>query len=112
MDASAGDLLQPLVDEAQAQLEAALRGASLCAVSRDPHHGTSQVKVQEGRWYTLKDLLRDLDNGSTPTAAIAAAEQRLSTRVPGGETWLDYRAGAVQAVADARSLWGIGGSAV
>jgi len=94
------DLLAPLIAQAEAELEAALRGASLCAVSRDPRQGSSDVKFKEGRWYTLRDVQRQLDAGLDLPEAIAAVTKEQSMRTPAGDAWTTYRAGAAAALED------------
>ena len=57
--ADSADLLeQPLAD-----LDRALRGASLCTVSRGPQQGLRDVKVKDGRWNAISAVARALDNG-------------------------------------------------
>lgn len=104
MDASDGGLLDSLVLRAQGAMEAALRGASLCSVSRDPGRGATDVKVCEGRWYTLRDIQRDLERGLEPQAALAAAAERVESRTPSGPAWVDYRRGAQEGLDLARSV--------
>ena len=52
--------LEDLTTTAQHELERALRGASLCAVSRDSAAASTSVKFLEGRWYALQDVRRRL----------------------------------------------------
>jgi hypothetical protein len=94
--------LQQLLDRAERELEAALRGASLCAVSRDPRQGGANVKFLEGRWYTLRDVQRRLEQGAPDALADVAAE--LERRTPQGPAWADYAAGAASALEDARAV--------
>ena len=99
--------LDELTDRAQAELEAALRGASLCAVSRDPSAGATTVKYLEGRWYTLRDVQRRLDvQACSLDAAIEAVESESQRRTPAGDAWRDYARGAASALADVRALAG------
>lgn len=91
-----------LREQAEGELERALRGASLCAVSRDPSAGASSVKFLEGRWYTLRDLERHLERGSTLEEALDAVTAQIDQRTPAGPAWEDYRAGALAALADVR----------
>lgn len=92
--------LAALIAQAEAELEAALRGASLCSVSRDPRQGASDVKFKEGRWYTLRDLQRQLDAGLDLSAALAVVAEEQSRRTPQGDAWTTYRAGAAAALED------------
>lgn len=98
-----GPDLVGLRERAEAELERALRGASLCAVSRDPSAGASSVKYLEGRWYTLRDLERQLDAGATLDDALAAVGEQLERRTPSGPAWADYRAGALAALDEVRA---------
>lgn len=93
--------LDDLVDTAQTELEAALRGASLCSVSRAPHQGTTDVKFKEGRWYTLRDIQRHVTAGVAVSQAIDAVSQEVLRRTPSGDIWATYRAGAMSALEDA-----------
>lgn len=102
------DLLAPLIAQAEAELEAALRGASLCAVSRDPRQGMSDAKFKEGRWYTLRDVQRQLDAGLDLPEALAAVAAEQSVRTPAGDAWTTYRAGAASALEDIALQWGLG----
>jgi uncharacterized protein YoaH (UPF0181 family) len=95
--------LDDLVLAAQAQLEAALRGASLCSVSRDPRRGASDVKLHEGRWYTLRDIQRLLATGEQPGQAVDAVSSELRRRTPAGEAWASYLSGGEQALREART---------
>lgn len=90
--------LDALVDAAQRDLEAALRGASLCSVSRDPSAGATTVKFLEGRWYTLRDIQRRGIDG------IDEVEEAVSRRVPNGPAWRDYADGARSAIDAVRRL--------
>ena len=85
-----------LATAAERELEAALRGASLCAVSRDPAAGASTVKFLEGRWYTLRDVQRRMavDPSLSIEEAAGAVERDAARRTPQGDAWRDYRAGA------------------
>lgn len=89
------------------KLERALRGASLCAASREPAQGLVDVKFREGSWYTLRDIERRLEQGTPVEAAIADAAAEVSRRTPAGETWRAYREGAEQALSEARSALGV-----
>lgn len=100
---SEAERLEPLVQRAQAEVEAALRGASLCSVSREPGRGSADVKVCEGRWYTLRDIQRELERGAEPAAALASVGERLRVRTPSGSAWEDYRRGAGEALDLART---------
>jgi hypothetical protein len=97
-----------LVDRAQAELESALHGASLCAVSRDPSAGATTVKYLEGRWYTLRDIQRRLEAGEYDSLSAAAddVEAENTRRTPNGDAWRDYTQGAASALADVRGLIG------
>jgi hypothetical protein len=100
--------LRELIAVAEAELEAALGGASLCSVSRSPHRGAMDVKEREGRWYTLQDIQRRLDEGIAPGDAITSVLEQVTTRTPAGEAWITYRIGALGAVEDARDALGLG----
>lgn len=91
-----------LREQAEVELERALRGASLCAVSRDPSAGASSVKFLEGRWYTLRDLERQLEKGSSLEEALDAVAGQIGQRTPTGPAWEDYRSGAMSALAEVR----------
>lgn len=109
MSPTDAERLEPLVQQAQGEVEAALRGASLCSVSREPGRGATDVKVHEGRWYTLRDIQRDLEKGADADRAIADAESRVQSRTPSGEAWADYRRGAAEALGQARQALGLDG---
>ena len=47
--------LDTLAEEAEREWETALRGSSLCSVSRRPAQGAGDVKTKEGRWCALRD---------------------------------------------------------
>ena len=100
-------LLETLVQQAQAEVEAAVRGASLCSVSREPGRGASDVKVHEGRWYTLRDIQRDLEHGSDAATAMAHARIRVERRTPAGDSWADYRRGAFEALQQVQQVFGL-----
>lgn len=104
--------LTPLIAQAEAELEVALRGASLCSVSRDPRQGSTDVKFKEGRWYTLRDLQRQLDAGKDLPAALVEVAGEQSRRTPAGDAWTTYRAGAAVALADVARQCGIVDDAV
>ncbi len=72
-------------------------------MSRDPSRGTADVKWREGYWYTLRDVQRQLEGGAAPDAAVTEVSTTLETRTPTGAAWTSYRAGATQALADARA---------
>lgn len=101
--------LDRLVLEAEAELESALRGASLCSVSRKPQEGASDVKFKEGRWYALRDIQRHVDGGFDAIAALQATQSEWARRTPTGEAWTTYRAGALAALQDATAALGVSG---
>lgn len=103
----ASELLEPLVQRAQGEVEAAVRGASLCSVSREPGRGASDVKEHEGRWYTLRDIQRELERGAGAARAVADAQERVALRTPEGPMWEDYRRGAEDAIEIARRVLGL-----
>jgi hypothetical protein len=98
--ADSADLLeQPLAD-----LDRALRGASLCSVSRGPQQGLRDVKVKDRRWNAISAVARALDNGRPPADALAevAASQASG---PAGQAWVSYRAGVDSGLAELRQRW-------
>lgn len=99
--------LDTLAEEAERALETALRGSSLCSVSRRPGQGTGDVKVKEGRWYALRDVQRGLDRGDSPEVAVRTAEEALLRRTPAGPAWDNYRMGGELALRDARACLAI-----
>ena len=102
MEASA---LDPLLVRAEAELEAALRGASLCSVSRDPAAGATTAKFLEGRWYTLRALQRGLaSDPDDPGAVLEAVTADGNRSTPDGPAWADYARGAASALDEFRAL--------
>lgn len=99
--------LDEVTAEAERDLEAALRGSSLCSVSRRPGQGVSDVKIKEGRWYTLRDVQRGMDQGRSAEEAIRDASELIRQRTPAGEAWAGYREGAEAALSDARLCLGL-----
>ena len=99
--------LDEMTAEAERDLEAALRGSSLCSVSRRTGQGVSDVKTKEGRWYTLRDVQRGMDQGHSAEEAIRDASEMIRQRTPEGEAWAGYREGAETALRDARISLGL-----
>ena len=101
------DALDDLAATAQRELERALRGASLCAASRDPSAAPTSVKYLEGRWYALQDVRRRVaaDPALTWTEAADAVAAD-GQRTPQGPAWAQYAAGAASALDDVRSIEG------
>ncbi len=99
-------LLEPLLARAEADLEAALRGASMCAVSRDPAAGASTAKFLEGRWYTLRAIQRGLESAvdADPGSVLGAITADAAARTPEGPAWADYARGARSAIDDVSAL--------
>lgn len=98
--------IDTLAAEAERALEEALRGSSLCSVSRRPGQGASDVKFKEGRWYVLRDIQRGLGRGHSAQEAIRSAETNLRQQTPAGPAWESYLTGGEEALQDARSCLG------
>ena len=98
--------LEELAATAQQELERALRGASLCAVSRDPSAATASVKFLEGRWYALQDVRRRL--AAEPALTLTEVADQVAAdgrrRTPAGPAWTEYAAGAASALDDVRAI--------
>lgn len=99
--------LDDLAVEAERELEAALRGSSLCSVSRRPGQGAEDVKNKEGRWYVFRDVQRNLERGHTASEAIREAAETLRLRTHSGPAWDSYRTGGESALRDARDCLGL-----
>lgn len=104
---SMGSCLDALAAEAERDLEVALRGSSLCSVSRRAGQGAADVKAKEGRWYALRDVLRGLERGDPVDEALRAAAETLRGRTPSGPAWDSYRTGGESALRDARACLGL-----
>lgn len=99
--------LEALALQAERELEDALRGSSLCSVSRRPGQGTADVKGKEGRWFALRNVQRNLAQGRPADEAVREAEEALRRRTPSGPAWSSYREGGESALRDARSCLGL-----
>lgn len=93
--------LDELIEQAAEAIELLSSGASLCTLTRGGGRGTD-VKWAEGRWAALREARRAADIESV----MRAWQDHLATICArgGGDAWIAYRQGGVEALAQALTL--------
>lgn len=99
------DVLDRMIDEAAAALQAATGGAALCRITASGSPGWS-AKRAEGRWAALQALASALrQDDSDPARAVASLRERWAADLARWSTqpdssWVPYCEGGLEGLAD------------
>ena len=91
--------LARMLEQAEAELHTATKGAPLCKVSMTGTSGQS-VKYFEGRWAALREVQRERTRGADPRDIFNkwSLEYERHVERQSGESWVHYSAGGVDAI--------------
>ncbi len=91
--------LARMLEQAEAELHTATKGAPLCKVSMTGTSGQS-VKYFEGRWAALREVQRGTPRGIEPRDIFNKWRLEYERHVErrSGESWVHYSAGGVDAI--------------
>jgi hypothetical protein len=94
---------------AEAELQAAIRGESLCDIARRGEPGPAYAKYAEGKWVAFRDIER-CDDRATAIAELEGLlkleQEHMNQHLQKarGSDWIEYSRGRVDAFGELREL--------